>query len=197
MKWRPDHQQTGLFCCCCFQSLSCVWLFTTPWTAACSPSLCFVTSQSLLKLMPIESVMPSNHLILCRPLLLLPSVSPSIKVFANESVLPESGQSIGASASATVLPMNIQDWFPLVWTGWISLQSKGLSKSLIQHLSSKASILWHSAFYIVQLSYPYITAGKTIALTKQTFVGKVMSLLFNVLPRLVITFLPRSKHLLI
>ena len=94
-------------------------------------------------------------------------------------------------------PMNIQGWFPLGLTGLISLQSKGLFKSLLQHHSSKASILWHSAFYIVQLSHPYMTTGKTIALTRQTYVGKVMSLLLNMLSRLVITFLPRSKHLLI
>ena len=106
------------------------------------------------------------------------------------------GQSIGVSASASVLPMNTQDWFPLGLTGWISLQSKGLSR-VLQHYSSKASILWHSAFFIVQLSHPYLTTGKTIALTRWTFVGKVMSLLFNMLSRLVITFLPRRKHLLI
>ena len=102
------------------------------------------------------------------------------------------GQSIRVSASASVLPMNIQDWFLLGWTGWISLQSKG-HKSLLQHHKLKASILWHSAFFIVQLSHPYMTTGNTIALTRWTFVGKVMSLLFNML----ITFLPRSKHLLI
>ena len=97
----------------------------------------------------------------------------------------------------SVLPMNIQDWFPLGWTGWISLQSKGVSKSLLQHHSSKASILRHSAFFIVQLSHPYMTTGKTIALTRRTFIGKVTSLLFNMLSRLVITFLPKIKHLLI
>ena len=103
------------------------------------------------------------------------------------------GQSIGVLASASVLPMNIQDWFPLGLTGWISLQSKGL-KSLLQHHSSEASVLWHSAVFMVQLSHPYTTTGKTIALTRRTFVGKVMSLLFNMLSRLVITFLPRSKR---
>ena len=105
-------------------------------------------------------------------------------------------QSIGVSASASVLPMNIQDWFPLRLTGWISLQSKGL-RSLLQHHSSKAAILRCSAFSTVQLSHPYVTTGKTIALTRWTFVGKVMSLLFNMLSRLVITFLSRSKRLLI
>ena len=108
-----------------------------------------------------------------------------------------SGQSIGASASALVLAVNIQDSFSLGWTGWISLQSKGLFKSLLQHDSLKASILWPSAFFIVQLSHPYMTTGKTLALARWAFVGKVMSLFFSMLPRLVITFLPRSKHLLI
>ena len=107
------------------------------------------------------------------------------------------GQSIGVSASASVLPMNIQDLSPLGWTGWISLLFKGLLKSLLQHHSSKASILLPSAFFIVQLSHPYMTTGKTIALARLTFVDKVMSLLFNMLSRLVITFLPRSKRLLI
>ena len=107
------------------------------------------------------------------------------------------GQSIAVSASASVLPMNIQNWFPLGLTDLISLQYKGTHKSLLQHHSSKPSILWHSAFFIVQISHPYMTTGKTIALTKWTFVGKVMSLLFNMLSRLVIAFLPRSKHLLV
>ena len=106
------------------------------------------------------------------------------------------GQIIGVSASASVLPMNIQDRFPLGWTGWISLLSKSL-KSLLQHHDSEASILPHSAFFIVQLSHPYMTTGKTIALTRWTFIGKLMSLLFNMLSRFVIAFLPRSKHLLI
>ena len=106
------------------------------------------------------------------------------------------GQSIGVSASTSVLPVNTQDWSPLGWTGWISLQSKGL-KSLLQHHSAKASILRCSAFFTVQLSHSYMTPGKTIALTRRTFVGKVMSLLFHMLSRLVITFLPRSKRLLI
>ena len=139
--------------------------------------------------------MPSNHLILCRPLLLSPSIFPSIRVFSNESALCIRWPRIGALASASVLPMNIQDWFPLGLTGLVSLLSEGLSRVFSNH-SSKASVLWHSAFFIVQLSHPYMTTGKTIALTKQTFVGKVMSLLFNMLSRLVITFLPRSKHLL-
>ena len=106
------------------------------------------------------------------------------------------GQSMAVSASESVLPMNTQDWTPLEWAGWISLQLKGL-KSLLQHHSSKASILQCSVFFLVQLSHPYMTTGKTITLTRRTFVGKVMSLLFIMLSRLVITFLPRSKHLLI
>ena len=102
-------------------------LFATPWTAACQASVSITNSRSLLKLMSIELVMPSNHLILCHPLLLLPSIIPSIRVFSNESVFASGGQNIIVSASASVLPMNIQDWFPLGWTGWISLLSKGLS----------------------------------------------------------------------
>ena len=106
------------------------------------------------------------------------------------------GQSIGVSASASVLALNSQDWFPLGWTGWIFLQAKRLS-SLLQHHSSKASILWRSTFFTVQLSHPYMTTGKTVALTRWTFVGKIISMLFNMLSRLVITFLPWSKRLLI
>ena len=147
-------------------------LFATPWTAACQAFLSITNSQSLLKLMSIESVMPSNHLILCRPLLLLPSIFPSFRVFSNESVLRIRWQSIGVSASASVLPMNIQDWFPLGCTGWVSLQSKGFSRVFFQHHSSKPSVLQCSAFFIVQLSHPYLTTGKTIALTRRTFVGK-------------------------
>ena len=149
---------------------------------------------SLLKLMSIESVMPSSHVILFHPLLLLPSIFPSLGVFSVSQFFASGGQSIGASAS--VLPMNILDWFPLGLTGLISLLSKGL-KSLPQHHSSKASTLQCSAFFMVQLSYPYMTTGKMIALTIQTFVSKVMSLLFNMLSRSVIAYLPRSKHLLI
>ena len=154
-------------------------------------------SQSLLKLMSIESVMPSNCLILCRPLFLLPSVFPSIRVFSNESVLhirwPKYWSfhfSISPSNEYSGLISFRMDWLDL-------LAIQGTFKSLLQHHSSKASILWHSAFFTVQLSHPYMTTGKTIALTKRTFVGKVMSLLLNMLSRLVITFLPRSKRLLI
>ena len=119
---------------------------------------------------------------------------PASESFQMSQLFISGGQSIGVSASASVLPMNTQDWSPLGWTGWISLQSKGLSR-ILQHHSWKASILWCSAFFIVQLSHPYITTY--IALTRRTFVGKVMSLLFNVLSRWVISFLPRSKNLLI
>ena len=140
----------------------------TPWTAGCQASLSITNSQSLLKLMTIGSVMSSNHLTLCCPLLLLPSIFPSIRVFSKESVLYIKWPNIGAPASASVLPMNIQDWFPFGWTGWISLHSKGLFNSLLQHHSSKASILQHSASFMVQLSHPYMTTGKTIALTRQS-----------------------------
>ena len=110
------------------QSLRCVWLFVTPWTAKCQALLFITYFQSLLKLISIGSVMPSNHVILCHPLHLLPSIFPSIRVFSNESVLASDDQSTGVSASASVFPMNIQDWLPLGWTGWISLQCKGLSR---------------------------------------------------------------------
>ena len=134
--------------------------------------------------------MPSNQYILC------PQSFPASGSFPASQFFAPGGQSIGVSASASVLPMNFQDWFPLGWTRCISLLSKGL-KSLLQHHSSKASITQCSAFFIVQLSHPYMTTGKTIASTRRTFVGKVMSLLLNMLSRLVITFLPRSKCLLI
>ena len=176
--------------------ISCViWLFVTPWTAALQTSLSITNSQSLLKLMSVESVMPYNHLILCRPLLLLSSIFPSIRVFSNELALCIKWSKY--SVSASVLPMNIQDWFPLGLTGLFSLQSKGLFKSLLQHHNSKASILQHSDFFMVQLSHPYMTTEKTITLTIWTFVGKAMSLLFNMFSRLVMAFLPRSKCLLI
>ena len=182
------------------QSLSHVRLFVTPWTAARQASLSIANSRSLHKLMSIESVIPSNHLVLCCPLLLPPSIFPSIRVFASgvmSQFFTSGGKSIGVSALALVLPMNIQDWSPLGWTGLISLQYKGLPRVFCNTTVGEASILWHSAFFMVQLSHPYMTTGKTTALTRWTFVGKVMSLLFNMLPKLVITFLPRSKHLLI
>ena len=128
------------------QSLSCVQLFATPWTAACQVSLSITNSRSLPKLMSIESVMPSNHLILCHPLLLLPSIFPSMRVFSNESALRIGGQSIGVSASTSVLPMNTQDWSRLRWTGWIALQSKGLSR-----VFSNTTVQKHQ-FFSTQLS---------------------------------------------
>ena len=145
----------------------------------------------------IESVMPSNHLILCHPLLLLPSIFPSIRVFANESVLCITWPKYW-SFSFSINPSNEHSGlisFRMVWLDLLAVQ--GTLKSLLQHHSSKASILWCSAFFRVQLSHPYTTTGKTIALTRQIFVGKAMSLHFNMLSSLVITFLPRSKHLLI
>ena len=178
------------------QSLSRVRLFSTPCTAAHQVSLSIIYSQSLLKLMLIDSVMPSNHLILCCPLL-PPSIFPSIRVFSNESALnirwPKDG-----SISFNSRPSNEYSGLISLRMDWLDLLAvQGTLKSLLQHHSSKASILWHSAFSIVQLSHPYMTTGKTIALTRWAFVGKVMSLLFNMMSRLVITFLPRSKHLLI
>ena len=151
----------------------------TPWIAAHQASLSITNSRSSLRLTFIESVMPSNHLILCRPLLLLPSILPSIRVFSNESVLCISWPknwcftfSISPSNEYLGLISFRMDWLDL-------LAVQGTLKNLLQHLSSKASILQHSAFFIVQLSHPYMTTGKTIALTRQTFVGKIMSLLFN------------------
>ena len=145
-----------------------------------------------------ESVMPSNHLILYCPLLLPPLQSfPASGFFQMSQLFASGGQSIGVSASTSVLPRNTQDWSPLRWTGWISLQSKGLSGVFPNTTVQKHHFFWHSAFFRDQLSHPYMTTGKAIALTRQILVGKVISLLLNMLSRLVITFLPRSKHLLI
>ena len=170
-----------------------VRLFVTPWTAARQVSLSITNSWNPPKPMSIESVMPSNHLILCHPLLLLPSAFPSIRVFSNESALRIRWPKY-CSFNFNISPTNEHPGLISFRTGWISLQS---FKSLLQHHSSKASILWCSAFFIVQLSHPYMTTEKTIALIRQTFVDKVMSLLFNMQSKLVITFLPRSKRLLI
>ena len=178
------------------QLLSHVRLFATPWTAAHQAYLSITNSQSLPKLMSIELVMPSNHLILSSPSTAL-NLSQLQGLFQWVSSSHQVAKVLEFPASTSVLPMNTQDCSPLGWTGWISLHSKGLSKSLLQHHSSKESILQSSAFFTVQLSHPYMTTGKTIALTKWTFVGKAMFLLLNMLSRLVITFLPRSKHLLI
>ena len=154
-------------------------------------------SQSLLKLMSIASVMPSNYLILCRPLLLPPSIFPSIRVFSNESVLHIRWPKYW-SFSFNISPSNEYSGLISFRMDWLDLLAvQGTLKSLLQHHSSKASVLRRSAFFIVQLSHPYMTTGKTIALTRRTFVSKVTSLLLNMLSRLVITFLPRSKHILI
>ena len=169
----------------------------TPWTAAPQTSLSITSSQTLLKLGSIELVIPSNHLILCHPLLLPSSIFPSNRVFTNEAAVhirwPKYWSfsfSISPSNEYSGLISFRMDWFDL-------LAVQGTLKSLLQHHISKASILWHSAFFTVQLSQPYMTTRKTIALTRWTFVGKAVSLLFNILSSLVITFLPRSKHILI
>ena len=174
--------------------LSHVQLFVTPWTAACQASLSITKSRSLLKFVSMKSVMPPNHLISVIPfsscLQSFPTQgSPMSQFFAS------GGQSIGVSASASVLPINIQISFRIDWFDLLAVQ--GTLKSFLQHHSSKALILQRSAFFMVQLSHPYMTTGKTIAFTRRTFVGKVMSLLFNMLSRLVIACLPRSKRLLI
>ena len=178
------------------QSLSCVRLLVTPWIPAHQACLSITNYWSLLKLMSIELVMPSSHLILCRPLLLLPPIPPSIRVFSSESALLMRWPKYW-SFSFSISPSNEHPGliFRMDWLDLFAVQ--GTLKSLLQHHSSKASILWCSAFFTVQLSHPYMTTGKTIALTRQTFVGKVMSLLFNMLSRLAITFLPRSKNLCI
>ena len=170
------------------QSLSHVRLFATPWTAAYQASLSITNSWSPPKTMSIESMMPSNHLILCRSLLLLPSIFPRIRVFSNESALHirwPKYWSFGISTSneySGLISFRI-DWFDL-------LAVQGTLKSLLQHHSSEALVLWCSVFFMVQLSHPYMTTGKTIPLTRRTFVGTVMSLLFSMLSRFVIG-LPR------
>src|SRR5574337_618980 len=178
------------------QSLSRVRLFATPWTSARQASLSITNSRSLLKLMSIESVMPSSHLILCRPPL-LPPIPPSIRVFSNESTLCMRWPKIW-SFSFSISTSNEHPGLISFRMDWLDLLAvQGTLKSLLQHHSSKVSILRGSAFFTVQLSHPHMTTGKTIALTGQTFVGKVMSLLLNMLSSLVITLLPRSKCLLI
>ena len=179
------------------QLLSRVRLFVTPQTAAGQASMSITNSWSLPKSMSIESVMPSNHLILCHPLLLLPSIFPSIRIFSNESALHIRWPKYW-SFSFNISPSHEHPGLISFMMDWLDLLAvQGTLKSFFQHHNSKASILWHSAFFIIQLSHPYMTTGKTIALNRRTFVGKVMSLLLNILSRLVITFLPRSKHLLI
>ena len=168
-----------------------VQLFATPWIAAHQASLSITNSRSLLKLMSIESVMSSSHLILCH-LLLLPPIPPSIRVFSNESTLHVRWPKYW-SFSFSIIPSKEHPGLISFRMGWLDLLAvQGTLKSLLQHHSSKASILRPSAFFTVQLSHPYMTTGKTIALTRQTFVGNEMPLLFNMLSRLVITFLPRT-----
>ena len=178
------------------QSLSCVQLFATPWIAAPQASLSITNSWSSLKLTSIELVMPSSHLILCHPLL-QPSIPPSIRVFSNESPLHMRWPKYWSFSFSIIPSKEIPGLisFRMDWLDLLAVQ--GTLKSLLQHHSSKASILRRSAFFTVQLSHPYMNTGKTIALTRWTFVGKVMSLLLNMLSRLVITFLPRGKRLLI
>ena len=179
------------------QLLSHFQLLATTWTAALQASLSITNFCSLLKLMSIELMMPFIHLILCHPFFLLPSIFPSIRVFSNESVLCIRWPKYW-SFSFSICPSNEYSGLIFFRMDWLDLLAvQGTLKSLLQHHSSKASILQRSAFSTVQLSHPYMTSGKTIALTRQTLVGKVMSLLFNMLSKLVIAFLPRSKHLLI
>ena len=178
------------------RSLSCIQLFGTPWTAVCQASLSITNSQCLPKLMSIESVMPSSHFIICHPLL-SPSIFPKIRVFSSESALCIRWPKYW-SFSFSISPSNEYSGLISFTMDWLDLLAvQGTLKSLLQHHSSKASILWHSAFFIVQLSHPYMTTRKMVALTRQTFVGKVISLLFNMLLRLVIAFFPRCKRLLI
>ena len=194
--WRGSGKKRTLLYCS-VQLLSRVRLFATPWTAACQASLSITNSRNPPKPMSIELVMPSNHLILYRPLLLLPSIFPSIRVFSNESALRIRWPKYW-SFSLSITPSNEHSGLISFRMDWLDLLAvQGTLKSLLQHHSSKACILWLSAFFIVQFSHPYMTTGKTIALTRWTFVGKVMFLLCNMLSRLVMTFLPRSKRLLI
>ena len=176
------------------QSLSHIQLFVTPWTAACQASLSITNSQSLLKLMSIESVMPSNYLILCLPFSSHFQSFPASVSFQMSQFFASGGQYW--SFRFNISPSNEYSGLISFRMDWLDLPAiQRTLKSLFQHHSSKASIVRPSAFFIVQLSHPYMTTGKTIALTRQTFVGQVMSLLFNMLSRLVIIFLPRSKHL--
>ena len=178
------------------QSLSRVQLLAIPWIAARQASLSIMDSWSWLKLLPIKSVMPSSHLILYRPLLLLPPIPPRIRVFSNESTLHMRWPNYW-SFSFSISPSNEHPGLISFRMDWVDLLAvQGTLKSFLQHHSSKASIFRCSAFFTVQLSHPYMTTGKTIALSRRTFVGEVMFLLFNMLSRLVITFLPRSKRLL-
>ena len=179
------------------QSFSHVRLFATPWITARQASRSITNSRSSLKLMSIKSVMPSSHLILCHPLLLLPSIPPSIRVFSNESTLRLRWPKYWSFSFSIIPSKEHPGLISFRMDSLDLLVVQGTLKSLLQHHISKASILLCSGFFTVQLSHPYMTTGKTIALTRWTFVDKVLSLLFNMLSRLVITFLPRSKRLLI
>ena len=177
--------------------LSCVRLFATPWTTAHQASLSITNSWSLPKLISIKSVLPPNHLILCHPLYLPPSIFASIRVFSNKSGFHIRWPKFW-SFSFNISPSNEHSGLIFFRMDWLDLLAVlGTLKSLLQHHSSKASILQGSAFFVVQLSHPYMTTGKTIALTRRTFVGKVMSLLFKMLSKLITNFLPRSKYFLI
>ena len=179
------------------QSLSCVWLFATTWIAACQASLSITNFQSLFKLMFTKKVMPFNHLIYCHHFLFLPPIFPGIRVFSNELVLCITWPKYW-SFSFSISPSNEYSGLISFRIDWLDLLAvQGTFRSLLQYHCSKASILQCSAFFMVKLSHPYMNTGKTIALTKQTFVGKVISLLFNILSRFVIAFLPGPKHLLI
>ena len=167
----------------------------TPWTAARQAFLSITNSQRLLKLMSIKSVMPINHLILCCPLLHLPSIFPSIRVFSNESALHIRWPNYWSFSFN--ISLSKEHPGPIFRIDWFDLAVQGTLNSLLQYHSLKASILWHSAFFMVQLSHPYMTIGKTLALTTWTFDSKVISLVFHMLSRFVIAFLPRSKCLLI
>ena len=194
VEWKKAHIHESHFSS--VQSLSGVWLFATPWIAAHQATMSITNSRSLLKPMAIESVMPSSHLILCCSLLILPPIPPSARAFPNEKTFltrwPKYWSFSFSISTSNEQPRLI---FRMDWLDLLAVQ--GTLKSLLHNHSSKASIFWCSAFFTVQLSHPYMTNRKTIALTRWTFVGRVMSLLFNMLSRLVITFLPRSKCILI
>ena len=195
--WKAKKSTCSVFTCISLsvQLLSRVQLFATPWITARQASLFITNSRSSLKLMFIESVMPSSHLILCRPLLLLPPIPPRIRVFSNESALHMRWPKYW-SFSFSISPFNEHPGLISFRMDWLDLLAvQGTLENLLQHHSSKAAILRRSAFFTVQFSHPYMTIGKTIAFTRRTFVGKVVSLLLNMLSRLVITFLLSSKHL--
>ena len=190
--WRRSLRQVNLKL---FQLLSCVLLIETPWTAAHQTSLLITSSWSLLKFMSITSVIPSNHLILCRPFLLPPSIFPSIRVFSNELV-PRIRWPKSWSFSFSISPSNEYSWLISCRIDWLDLLAvQGTFKSFLHHHSFKAWILWHPVFFMVQLSHMYTNTGQAIAFTIWNFVGKVMSLPFNMLSRFAIAFLPRSKCL--